>query len=65
MLITSTKALQGADPGDTIYTSKETSIANLTTARDALAVQIREALDLAEFASQAIDSVTEIGRAHV
>jgi len=61
MLITSTKALQGADPGDTIYTSKETSIANLTTARDALAVEIREALDLAEFASQPIDGVTAAG----
>jgi hypothetical protein len=61
MLITSTKALQGADPGDTIYTTKETSIANLTTARDALAVQIREALDLAEFANQAIDNVTAAG----
>jgi hypothetical protein len=61
MLVTSTKALEGADPGDTIYSSKETSIANLTTARDALAVQIREALDLAEFANQAIDSVTAAG----
>ena len=61
MLITSTKALQGADPGDTVYSSKETSIANLTTARDALAVQIREALDLAQFANQAIDSVTAAG----
>jgi hypothetical protein len=61
MLVTSTKALQGADPGDTIYASKETSIANLTTARDALAVQIREALDLAQFANQAIDSVTAAG----
>ena len=61
MLVTSTKALQGADPGDTIYTSKETSIANLTTTRDALAVQIRAALDLAEFANQAIDSVTAAG----
>ncbi|HSY39813.1 MAG TPA: hypothetical protein VLA79_09800, partial [Polyangia bacterium] len=61
MLITSTKALQGADPGDTVYSSKETSIANLTTARDALAAQIREALDLAQFANQAIDSVTAAG----
>ena len=61
MLATSTKALEGADPGDTIYASKETSIANLTAARDALAVQIREALDLAEFASQSIDSVTAAG----
>ena len=61
MVVTSTKALKGADPGDTIYSSKETSIANLTTARDALAVQIRTALDLAEFANEAIDSVTAAG----
>jgi hypothetical protein len=61
MLITSTKALQGADVGDTIYTSKESSIANLTTARDALAVQIRQALDQAEFAAQSIDGVTAAG----
>ena len=61
MLITSTKALEGADTGDTIYTSKETSISNLTTTRDALAAQIREALDLAEFAGQSIDSVTAAG----
>jgi hypothetical protein len=55
ILVTSTKALQGADPGDTIYTSKEASIANLVTARDALVVQIRAALDMAEFAGQPID----------
>ncbi len=55
MAVTSTKALQGADPGDTIYSSKEASIATLTATRDALAVQIRAALDLAEFAGQAID----------
>jgi hypothetical protein len=61
MLITSTKALQGADPGDTIYSSKETAIANLITARDVLAVQIRETLDLAEFGGQPLDSVTAAG----
>ncbi|HLK91241.1 MAG TPA: hypothetical protein VKZ18_15190 [Polyangia bacterium] len=55
IVVTSTKALQGADPGDTIYTSKETSIANLTTARDVLAAEIRAALDQAEFAAQPID----------
>jgi hypothetical protein len=57
MLIASTKALEGADPGDGIYTSKEASIANLTAQRDALAGEIRAALDGAAFASQAIDVV--------
>jgi hypothetical protein len=55
MLITSTKALQGADMGDTIYTSKESQIASLTSQRDALAAQIRGGLDEAEFASQPVD----------
>src|SRR4029077_4856519 len=49
VLLTSTKALRGADPGDATYTTKETAIANLTAQRDALAVQIRGALDGAEF----------------
>jgi hypothetical protein len=57
MLVTSTKALQGADPGDTIYSTKEASIASLVASRDSVAVQIRQALDLAEFAGQAIDPV--------
>jgi hypothetical protein len=55
MLVTSTKALQGADTGDTIYTSKEASIAMLTAQRDALAGEIRAALDEAQFASVPID----------
>ncbi len=57
VLLTSTKALQGADPGDATYASKEAALANLTAQRDALAVQVRAALDGAEFANQAIDSV--------
>jgi hypothetical protein len=57
ILLTSTKALQGADSADAIYTAKEASITSLTATRDALAVQIRAALDQAEFANQAIDSV--------
>ncbi len=61
MLVTSTKALQGADPADSIYTSKEAAIATLTAARDVLAAQIRGALDLAEFASQPIDAVQAAG----
>ena len=55
VVITSTKALQGADPGDTIYASKEASIASLTAQRDSLAGQIRAALDEAEFAGVSID----------
>ncbi|HVZ89472.1 MAG TPA: hypothetical protein VHG72_21095 [Polyangia bacterium] len=61
MLITSTKALQGADSADAIYTSKEASIAGLTATRDALASQIRSALDQAEFAGQPIDAVVAAG----
>ena len=55
ILIVSTKALQGSDMGDATYTSKEASIATLTTQRDALVVQIRSALDEAQFASQIVD----------
>jgi hypothetical protein len=55
MLTASTKALQGADPGDTIYTSKEASIAGLTATRDVLAASIRAAFDGAAFANQNID----------
>jgi hypothetical protein len=61
MLITSTKALEGADSADTIYSSKESSIAGLTATRDALAIQIRQALDQAEFANQPIDAVSAAG----
>ena len=61
MLITSTKALEGADTGDLIYSSKETSIANLTAARDALAAQIRDALDAAAFADQMVDPLQAAG----
>jgi hypothetical protein len=57
IVVTSTKALKSNDPGDATYTSKEASIASLTTTRDALAVQIRTALDLSQFANQPIDPV--------
>jgi len=57
MLAASTKALQGADSGDTIYTTKEASIASLTAQRDALAAPIRAAFDGAAFGSQSIDPV--------
>jgi len=61
VLLTSTKALQGADPGDATYTSKERAIADLTARRDVLAAQIRAALDGAEFANQPIDAVQAAG----
>jgi hypothetical protein len=57
MLATSTKALKGADPTDTVYTTKEASIASLTAQRDALAAPIRAAFDGAAFGNQAIDPV--------
>jgi len=61
VLITSTKALQGADSADAIYLSKEASIAGLSATRDVLAVQIRSSLDQAEFANQPIDSLLAAG----
>jgi hypothetical protein len=57
MVVVSTKALKSNDPGDATYTSKEASIASLTASRDSLAVQIRTALDLAQFGGQPIDPV--------
>ncbi len=61
IVITSTKALQGSDSGDMTYTTKETSIANLTSQRDALVTQIRAALDEAQFASVPIDALQAAG----
>jgi hypothetical protein len=57
IVITSTKALQGSDSGDAVYASKEASIANLTSQRDALVTQIRAALDEAQFAGVSIDAL--------
>jgi hypothetical protein len=56
MIVTSTKALEANDANDATYTAKEASIASLTAQRDALVVQIRDALDLATFAGTPIDS---------
>jgi hypothetical protein len=56
MVMASTKALKSTDPADATYTSKEASIASLTAQRDALAAQIRSAIDGATFASQPIDA---------
>ncbi len=61
MVTTSTKALKASDSGDATYTAKEASIASLTAQRDALAAQIRTALDNAEFAGLPIDSVQAAG----
>jgi hypothetical protein len=61
ILITSTKALRAGDSGDATYTAKEASIASLTTTRDALVSQIRDALDAAQFAAQPLDAVQVAG----
>ena len=61
MLIASTKALRSNDAGDATYTAKEASIAALTTSRDALVVQIRDALDGAQFAGQPLDAMQVMG----
>jgi hypothetical protein len=52
-LTASTRALQSTD--ESIYNSIEDSIANLTAQRDALASQIRAALNAAAFNGQALD----------
>lgn len=49
----STAALRSSD--ETHYASIETSIQNLTSQRDALAVQIRVALNAAAFGGQALN----------
>jgi hypothetical protein len=51
-LTSSTRALVGGDP---TYTAVESSIADLVARRDALAAQIRAAIDAAAFTDQAID----------
>ncbi len=56
VLLASTKALASHDSGDATYTATEASIANLTAQRNALASQIRDALDGAAFGSQPIDA---------
>jgi len=61
MLATSTKALTSNDAGDATYTSKESQIAVLTTQRDALAAQIRGALDGAAFGTELLDPVLAAG----
>lgn len=61
MLVTSTKALRSNDAGDSTYTSKEASIAALTTSRDALVAQIRDGLDAAQFTTQPLDAVQVMG----
>jgi len=50
----STKALASNDPGDATYTSIENQIQSLTSQRDALAAQIKSALEGAAFNGQII-----------
>ena len=52
-LTASTKALESTD--DSVYTSIEGSIQSLTNQRNALAAQIRSALNAAAFGGQALD----------
>jgi len=51
----STRALASNDAGDATYTSLESQIQTLTSQRDALAGQIKTALDAAAFNGQAIN----------
>ena len=55
MLKASTRAVASNSTGDATYTSLETQMAAMTAARDALAVQIRAALDGAAFGGQAVN----------
>jgi hypothetical protein len=56
LLTASTRAIKsGSASDDSTYTSVENSISDLTTQRDALASQIRGALDAAAFGGQAIN----------
>jgi hypothetical protein len=52
----STRAVESNSSNDGIYTVLEGQIATLTTARDALAVKIRAALDDAAFRGVALDN---------
>jgi hypothetical protein len=56
ILKASTHALASNDQGDSTYNSTEGQIQNLTSQRDALAAQIKAALDAATFDGQALDS---------
>jgi hypothetical protein len=51
----STRAIKSQSPGDVIYDVGETLIANLTASRDALAAQMRAALDEAAFGGQPLN----------
>jgi hypothetical protein len=54
-LTASTKVLASNDAGDATYTSIEGQIQTLTSQRDALASQIRSALNAAAFDGKALD----------
>jgi hypothetical protein len=56
VLVASTRAIKsGTSANDSTYTALENQIATLTGSRDALATQIRNALDSAAFGGNAID----------
>jgi hypothetical protein len=56
LLVASTKAVtSGSTTDDSTYTTLESSISTLTDARDALAAQIRSALDGAAFSNEALN----------
>ena len=56
----STKALASNDMGDATYTSIEGKIQSLSTRRDALAAEIKGALNGAEFKGQPINTLTAL-----
>ena len=55
MLQASTRAIESSSTDDTVYASTENQISTMTAARDALAVQMRAALDGAAFGGAAIN----------
>jgi hypothetical protein len=55
LLTASTRALKSASADDATYASIESSIENLTTQRDALASQIKSALNAAAFDGETLN----------
>lgn len=55
LLTASTRALKSSSEGDATYASIESAIENLTTQRDALAFQIKTALNAAAFDGEALN----------
>jgi len=62
LLTASTKALASGSSGDDArYTSLENAIADLTAQRDALAAQVKAALDAAAFDERPLDQRQAMG----